>query len=307
MAQWRCGAVSESRSVSHTVRSVRLSLPFGMTCAAMDCVVDNSIMLTTWIAAGLSHPTTRPTVHIPLFSLGAVAVAIPGNAAPRLLRIASGFALPFFCHASKWATSSASSFADSQLQEDISTPASCVPTVPPALATVLVVHKRRTGSFRVTMQHGLTDSVPLQDALANHFHRKLTILDVRRMNDFTLDWWPTHESGSASVKLPNFENMSADDLWALHAEVSALLTAKISAEKLELERRLARLKGRVAVQGDSATAKRRPYPKVFPKYQNPVDTTETWSGRGKQPKWISAQLKSGKTLDDFAITDRKDL
>jgi hypothetical protein len=29
--------------------------------------------------------------------------------------------------------------------------------------------------------------------------------------------------------------------------------------------------------------------------------SETWAGRGKQPRWLTAQLRSGKLLDDFRI------
>jgi DNA-binding protein H-NS len=39
---------------------------------------------------------------------------------------------------------------------------------------------------------------------------------------------------------------------------------------------------------------------VAPKYQN-SSTGETWTGRGKQPKWLSAALESGKKLEDFRI------
>jgi DNA-binding protein H-NS len=39
---------------------------------------------------------------------------------------------------------------------------------------------------------------------------------------------------------------------------------------------------------------------VAPKYRN-ASTGDTWTGRGKQPKWLSAALKSGKKLDDFKI------
>jgi DNA-binding protein H-NS len=95
--------------------------------------------------------------------------------------------------------------------------------------------------------------------------------------------------------------MSIDDLWALHAELKVLLTAKISSEKKELDRRLAQLKGDDGRQADSVTKQRRSYPKVLPKYQNPAVPTETWSGRGKQPSWVKQQLKAGKTLADFAI------
>lgn len=41
--------------------------------------------------------------------------------------------------------------------------------------------------------------------------------------------------------------------------------------------------------------------KVQPQYKNPSDNSQTWSGRGRQPKWIVDGLASGKTLDDFRI------
>lgn len=36
---------------------------------------------------------------------------------------------------------------------------------------------------------------------------------------------------------------------------------------------------------------------VKPKYRNPADESETWTGRGRQPLWLVAALKSGKKLD----------
>jgi DNA-binding protein H-NS len=46
---------------------------------------------------------------------------------------------------------------------------------------------------------------------------------------------------------------------------------------------------------------RRPYPAVVPKYRNPEQPSETWAGRGKTPRWLTAQLNSGKRIDDFRI------
>lgn len=40
--------------------------------------------------------------------------------------------------------------------------------------------------------------------------------------------------------------------------------------------------------------------KVAPKYRNP-GSTETWSGRGKRPRWFLAALKSGKKEKDLLI------
>jgi DNA-binding protein H-NS len=36
-------------------------------------------------------------------------------------------------------------------------------------------------------------------------------------------------------------------------------------------------------------------------YRNPNDDSQTWSGRGRQPKWIAEGLASGKSLDTFRI------
>lgn len=41
--------------------------------------------------------------------------------------------------------------------------------------------------------------------------------------------------------------------------------------------------------------------KVAPKYRNPANKSETWTGRGRQPKWVAAALKSGKKIEDLAI------
>jgi DNA-binding protein H-NS len=99
---------------------------------------------------------------------------------------------------------------------------------------------------------------------------------------------------------PALEDMSVDELWVLRDEIATALRAKITEEKRKLERRLALLKGNPSKNVESR-AQRRPYPKVAPKYRNPAKPSETWSGRGKKPKWVIAQLQAGKTLDDLAV------
>lgn len=41
--------------------------------------------------------------------------------------------------------------------------------------------------------------------------------------------------------------------------------------------------------------------KAVPKYANPADPTQTWTGRGRKPKWVEELLASGKSLEDAAI------
>jgi DNA-binding protein H-NS len=101
----------------------------------------------------------------------------------------------------------------------------------------------------------------------------------------------------ATVKKKDLAMMSIDELWSLHEKVRTTLSTKLDSEKQELERRLALLNGRAADKPEA----RRPYPKVHPKYRNPERPSETWSGRGRQPHWVGAQLRSGKKVDDLLI------
>jgi DNA-binding protein H-NS len=97
------------------------------------------------------------------------------------------------------------------------------------------------------------------------------------------------------MKQSNLQSMSADELWILHEKIRAMLSTKLAAEKHELERRLAQLNER----NERA---RRPYPKVYPKYRNPERPSETWSGRGKRPRWIGALIRKGMKVDDLLIS-----
>jgi len=101
------------------------------------------------------------------------------------------------------------------------------------------------------------------------------------------------------MKNPNLSGKSVDELWALHEQVVGILSVKILEEKALLEKQLSKLSSRTAVTSNGRS--RRPYPAVLPKFRNPVQPAETWAGRGKQPRWLLAQLKSGRQVEDFRI------
>jgi DNA-binding protein H-NS len=97
----------------------------------------------------------------------------------------------------------------------------------------------------------------------------------------------------------DLESMSIDELWSLHDRVTLELSQKIQLEKTKLEQRLRQLQRADTESNLSRT--RRPYPPVLPKYRNPKNPAETWSGRGMQPRWLRPQLRAGKRLEDFLI------
>jgi DNA-binding protein H-NS len=110
------------------------------------------------------------------------------------------------------------------------------------------------------------------------------------------------------TKKLNLDAMSVDEMWQLHEEISQVLSVRLTSEKRELEKRLAQLRREKETRQTepvealpSVPRERRQYPRVFPKYRNTNEPSETWSGRGRQPRWLTAALKAGHTIDEFAI------
>jgi DNA-binding protein H-NS len=55
-------------------------------------------------------------------------------------------------------------------------------------------------------------------------------------------------------------------------------------------------------RGKKATGKKGGTGSVAPKYRNPTDASQTWSGRGRQPVWFVQALKRrGVTAEDLLI------
>ena len=89
-------------------------------------------------------------------------------------------------------------------------------------------------------------------------------------------------------------------MLALRADIDKRLSQKRS----ELEKQLSRLSAESGhapgisrtVFGRGSALKGR---KVAPKYRGPGG--ETWAGRGARPRWLTALIKQGRKLDEFAI------
>lgn len=101
----------------------------------------------------------------------------------------------------------------------------------------------------------------------------------------------------------DLHSMSLRELKELQVQVAKAISGFEERRKKEA---LAELEEKARALGFSlseltaiAGVRRRASP--APKYRNPANPDETWTGRGRKPRWFDAALKSGKKPDDLAI------
>lgn len=93
----------------------------------------------------------------------------------------------------------------------------------------------------------------------------------------------------------------------LKAKAEEFLRQAEVARKAEIASVVADIKAKMAEFGvtvaDLRTSARRGPKKaikVAPKYRDPA-TGQTWSGRGKAPRWLAAYMKKGRKKDSYKI------
>ena len=87
------------------------------------------------------------------------------------------------------------------------------------------------------------------------------------------------------------------------AQVRSKLTRLAKAEGYTIEELFGTASAARPGSGSAKSAPRagRRLGKVAPKYRNPENPKETWTGRGKQPRWLAAYTAKGRDLGEFLI------
>jgi DNA-binding protein H-NS len=103
----------------------------------------------------------------------------------------------------------------------------------------------------------------------------------------------------------DINGMSYAELIELEGKLTSLKAEKQANERAEIKAKLTTMakeagfdihdlfgRGRGTAKGS----------KVAPKYRNPKNPSETWTGRGRMPRWLSAATKGNKAKrGDFLI------
>lgn len=105
------------------------------------------------------------------------------------------------------------------------------------------------------------------------------------------------------VKKADLSKMSMDELKELRKDVEAAIKGfaeRRRAEAMKAIEAVAKEHGMsvdeiVGGKGKSRKAK------APAKYANPVNPSETWSGRGRQPAWYKEAISAGKNPESMAI------
>jgi len=113
-----------------------------------------------------------------------------------------------------------------------------------------------------------------------------------------------YKYGGFDVKL-DLQKLSYRELLDLSEKISNAIVVKKKEEKSQIQKQVQELIESSGFDVDDivGTSKGNSLKgrKVAPKYRNPKNADETWTGRGRQPKWLAAELARGRALASFLI------
>ena len=101
----------------------------------------------------------------------------------------------------------------------------------------------------------------------------------------------------------NLERMSYAELTRLEAEIARLKAEKQSEERAALREKMAAMaKEHGFEMGELFDKRRKGKGSVAVKYRDPSNSENTWTGRGRMPRWMVAATKGSKAKkEDFLI------
>jgi DNA-binding protein H-NS len=93
--------------------------------------------------------------------------------------------------------------------------------------------------------------------------------------------------------------MSLKELVALEAKIKVAIDEKRVSERHKLKAKMEELAQASGFTVDEVFGRRGKGSKVAPKYRNPKDSSQTWTGRGRRPNWI---VEAGGDMKRFLIS-----
>jgi DNA-binding protein H-NS len=104
--------------------------------------------------------------------------------------------------------------------------------------------------------------------------------------------------------MTDLNNLSIDELQAMIENAESALKDKQVSQRKEVFVQIKALADSVGVSveiHETGKKQKRKGAKVAPKYRNPDDASQTWTGRGVMPKWVRTLTESGRDKSEFLI------
>ncbi|WP_173912238.1 H-NS family nucleoid-associated regulatory protein [Acinetobacter sp. Marseille-Q1618] len=107
--------------------------------------------------------------------------------------------------------------------------------------------------------------------------------------------------------MPDISNLSVEELERLTAQAEALIESKKDQKIEDAYNKILEIAESAGltleqfIEYGSHKRKKTTRKAVEPRYRNKNDASETWTGRGKQPRWLVAEIEKGAKLEDFLI------
>jgi len=99
----------------------------------------------------------------------------------------------------------------------------------------------------------------------------------------------------------NLDNLSFEELERLKGGIDKTIEQKKQLELLELREQIDQLIEQSPFTLEEVLDARKIRKPVPPKYRNPNDPSQTWTGRGRRPRWVEEFLDNDGDMADLEI------
>jgi len=100
----------------------------------------------------------------------------------------------------------------------------------------------------------------------------------------------------------NLENMTSAELKTLQGEVSEAIEKRLHQDRVDAKAAAEKAAEEFGFSLSELVDKPKSVKsKAAPKYKNPNDPSQTWSGRGRKPVWLIEALEAGTNLESLEI------
>lgn len=104
------------------------------------------------------------------------------------------------------------------------------------------------------------------------------------------------------AKMNGLDKMTLADLKDLRTRVDQAISERQKSDRVQLRQKMEAMAAEAGLSIDEilSGAKKSRGP-VAIKYRNPKDASQTWTGRGRPPRWMAEAMKKGAKKESFLI------